>query len=98
VLDALADDINTPLALSRLSALSDPISLRTSARLLGLLGSGQSEWFQGAGNERIDALILARADAKKQRNFAQADRIRSELAQEGILLEDGPAGTTWRRA
>jgi cysteinyl-tRNA synthetase len=98
VLDALADDINTPLALSRLSAISDPISLRTSARLLGLLGSGQSEWFQGAGNERIDALILARADAKKQRNFAQADRIRSELAQEGILLEDGPAGTTWRRA
>jgi cysteinyl-tRNA synthetase len=98
VVDALADDLNTPLALSRLSAISDPTSLRASASLLGLLGSGQAEWFQGAGDERIDALILARADAKKQRDFAEADRIRAELAGEGILLEDGPAGTTWRRA
>jgi cysteinyl-tRNA synthetase len=98
VAEALADDLNTPLALSRLSAISDPASLRASAELLGLLGSSQSDWFQGEGDARIDDLIAARAAAKKERNFAEADRIRAELADEGVLLEDGPTGTTWRRA
>jgi cysteinyl-tRNA synthetase len=99
VVDALADDLNTPLALARLSAISDPASLRASAALLGLLGVGSSEWFQGSeADDRIEGLILARTAAKKERNFAEADRIRAELAGEGILLEDGPAGTTWRRA
>ena len=98
VLDALTDDLNTPLALSRLSAIEDPVVLRASAGLLGLLGSSSSAWFQGEGDARIDALIEARAAAKKSRDFAEADRIRQELAEEGILLEDGPAGTTWRRA
>jgi cysteinyl-tRNA synthetase len=98
VIDALADDLNTPLALSRLSAISDPASLRASAELLGLLGSTRSNWFQGEGDSRIDDLVAARAAAKKDRNFAEADRIRAELADEGILLEDSPTGTTWRRA
>jgi cysteinyl-tRNA synthetase len=98
VIDALADDLNTPLALSRVSAISDPASLRASAVLLGLLGSTRSNWFQGEGDSRIDDLVAARAAAKKDRNFAEADRIRAELADEGILLEDSPTGTTWRRA
>ncbi len=99
VIDALADDLNTPLALSRLAAIDDPQSLRASAALLGLLSSSQAEWFQGGGgDDRIDALIVARAEAKKARDFAEADRIRAELAAEGVLLEDGPSGTTWRRA
>jgi cysteinyl-tRNA synthetase len=84
VAEALADDLNTPLALSRLSAISDPASLRASAELLGLLGSSQSDWFQGEGDARIDDLIAARAAAKKERNFAEADRIRAELADEGV--------------
>jgi cysteinyl-tRNA synthetase len=98
VVDALADDLNTPLALSRLAALDDPASLKASAQLLGLLMVSQDEWFRGEGDvSDIEARIEARAEAKKQRDFATADRIRDELKADGILLEDGPQGTTWRR-
>jgi cysteinyl-tRNA synthetase len=45
----------------------------------------------------IDALVAERTLARKERRFADADRIRDELAAEGVLLEDGPSGTTWRR-
>jgi len=48
--------------------------------------------------EGIDNLIVARLEAKKAKNFAEADRIRKELADAGIILEDSPQGTTWRRA
>jgi cysteinyl-tRNA synthetase len=98
VVEALADDLNTPLALSRLAAVREPAVLRASAALLGLLESAQSDWFQGEGDARIDALVVARTEAKQRKDFAEADRIRAELAAEGVLLEDGPAGTTWRRA
>ena len=58
----------------------------------------QDEWFRGEGDAgEIATRIEARADAKKRRDFAEADRIRDELKAEGILLEDGPSGTTWRR-
>jgi cysteinyl-tRNA synthetase len=98
VLAALADDLNTPLALSRLAAIDDPANLRASARLMGLLGQPVDQWFRGEGDERVEGLILARAEAKARRDFAEADRIRDELKSEGVLLEDGPQGTTWRRA
>jgi cysteinyl-tRNA synthetase len=98
VIEALADDLNTPLALSRLSAIKDGAALRASAALLGLLDDSGEAWFQGEGDSRVDALIAARAEAKKRRDFAEADRIRAELAEEGVVLEDGPDGTIWRRA
>ena len=98
VLEALADDLNTPLALSRLAALDDPAVIRASGMLLGLLTDTADHWFRGAGDSRIETLVDARSEAKARRDFAEADRIREELKAEGVLLEDGPQGTTWRRA
>ncbi len=49
-------------------------------------------------NQEISEMILLRTEAKKSKNFAEADRIRKELADQGIILEDSPQGTTWRRA
>ena len=98
VLEALSDDLNTPLALSRLSAIDDPRALKASAQLLGLLERTASDWFQGdADASEIEGRINQRTEAKKVRDFAAADRIRDELKAEGIILEDGPGGTTWRR-
>ena len=98
VLEALSDDLNTPLALSRLSAIDDPGALKASAQLLGLLERTASDWFQGdADASEIEGRINQRTEAKKVRDFAAADRIRDELKAEGIILEDGPGGTTWRR-
>ena len=97
VLEALEDDLNTPLALSRLAAIDDPAVIKASAQILGLLTVSQDQWFRGEGDSSgIEGRIAARADAKKRRDFAEADRIRDELKAEGILLEDGPSGTTWR--
>jgi len=72
--------------------------LKGSAALIGLLQDSADEWFQGGGDSgNIESRIAERTEAKKNRDFATADRIRDELKAEGILLEDSASGTTWRR-
>ncbi len=69
--------------------------------LLGLLQSTPEEWEKGDDGDdaaRIDALVQARLDARAAKNWAEADRIRDELAAEGIEIMDNAGGSTWRRA
>jgi len=79
-------------------------ALQNAGYLVGLLQADPESWFAGAGvtphidAEEIEALIAARAAARKGRDFKEADRIRDELAGRGILIEDGPQGTLWRVA
>ena len=72
-------------------------SLRAAGSLLGLLEHDPHVWFQGDGDEAIDALIEERNAARTDKDFARADEIRDELDAQGIVLEDGAGGTTWRR-
>lgn len=78
--------------------------LLLSGDLIGLLGQDPETWLRGddksAGglsDSDIDALIEQRKQARANKDFATSDRVRDELAQQGILLEDGATGTTWRR-
>jgi len=98
VLFDLANEVNR----KRSTALAR--QLRALGGLLGLLAR-ESEVFLRAGvgpgggisDAQIAALIAARDEARRAKDFRRADEIRDELLQKGIGLEDGPQGTTWRR-
>jgi cysteinyl-tRNA synthetase len=109
VMEALCDDMNTPLALSAMHALADRAlagdfeaarGLRASGQVLGLLQQDAQSWFRGGADDVgvIEAAIAERLAARKARDFARADAIRAEWLARGIVFEDGPKGTTWRRS
>ncbi len=106
VLEALKDDLNTPLAMAELSALlkseNSPAlkgALLAAGNLLGILQHNPQEWlgFGGGETSDYDALLAERAQAKAAKNWARADEIRDELAAQGIEILDTPEGAKWRK-
>jgi cysteinyl-tRNA synthetase len=108
---AMDDDFNTPGAVAVLFELAAEVNrsgstataalLRGLGRCLGLLQQPPAQYLQsGAGIDEAEilALIEARAAAKAARNFAEADRIRAELAAQGVELKDSAQGTNWVRS
>ncbi|HUU72814.1 MAG TPA: cysteine--tRNA ligase [Burkholderiales bacterium] len=110
--EAMDDDFNTPEALSVLFELANEVNrsrsvgharlLRGLAAVVGLLGRDPGAFLQsgddaGVSADEIEKNIEARNAARKGRDFGEADRIRDALLAQGVTLEDGPGGTTWRR-
>jgi cysteinyl-tRNA synthetase len=111
---AMDEDFNTPVALAVLFDLAGELNrtrspavaalLRGLAGTLGILQQEPRAYLQGdsapggVDTSTIDAAIAARQAAKAAKNFAEADRIRKELAAQGIELKDTPQGTTWVKA
>ena len=108
---AMDEDFGTPEAIAVLFELAGEVNRTKSAETAGLLKAlaaslgilqGDPRAFLQAGSTLDDATIQARIDAraaaKAAKNFAEADRIRQELLEQGIVLKDSPTGTTWAAA
>ncbi|MSQ64281.1 MAG: cysteine--tRNA ligase [Betaproteobacteria bacterium] len=109
---AMDDDFNTAEAVAELFNLANEIGrgqkalaaqLKALGGILGLLQRDPQAFLQaGSGgafsDKDIQDWIEARLAARKQKNYAEADRLRKELETAGVILEDGAKGTTWRRA
>jgi cysteinyl-tRNA synthetase len=108
VLEALADDLNTPLMIAALHGLrggeSERGALAASLRLLGFLSESAAQWevrkqeVRGVDADRVNALISERTAARARKDFKESDRIRDELAAMGVAIKDSKDGTTWEVA
>jgi cysteinyl-tRNA synthetase len=85
--------------------LRDASELKAGASALGLLQQDPEAWFrwtpaaavEGPSDTEIEVAIAARQAARKAKDFKESDRIRDELKAKGVILEDGPKGTSWKR-
>lgn len=111
VMDALNDDLNTPKAFAEIFGLLKDDSLSDETlkgyllgvrEVLGFLQQSPADWFAARRVETdmdesvIEDLIKKRIEAKANKDYATADKIRQDLADQGIVLEDSPQGTTWK--
>lgn len=117
VLDALADDLNTPKALAELSMLARKANkavtgeerarakgeLLGAGLLMGILDKPPQDWLSRGGAEageddtaEIETLVQARFAARQSRDWAEADRLRAELAAKGVEVTDTKEGSSWR--
>jgi cysteinyl-tRNA synthetase len=111
--DALCDDLNTPKAIAALHELraeaakgAKPAAacLKASAQILGFLQEPAADWRKwrpaslALDERKVEAFIAQRNAARKARDFAEADRIRDQLAAMGVVLKDSKDGTTWEIA
>jgi cysteinyl-tRNA synthetase len=103
IVDALADDLNTPKMLAELHALDGRGAydeLGANLRALGFLLEGAEAWKArkraslGVDPAQVEALIAARKEARTSKNWAESDRIRDELAALGVVVKDNKDGTT----
>jgi cysteinyl-tRNA synthetase len=106
-IEAIGDDLNSPLAISRIHSLAvEPWKLFGCLDLLGLIddeivASRRGIFQRRITNEQeatVEKLVAARDTARKAKNFAESDRIRDELAAMGVVLKDSKDGTTWEIA
>ncbi len=103
VLFELAHEVNRLQATEPDAAASYATQLVRFGGMLGLLQRDPEGFLRGSSSgdgpsdDEIESLIAQRIEARKNKDFAESDRIRDELKAQGIVLEDGPAGTTWRR-
>ncbi|HSI44388.1 MAG TPA: cysteine--tRNA ligase [Methylotenera sp.] len=107
---AMDDDFSTSEAMAVLFDLANEVNKTKSAEtaallkgladVVGLLQREPEAYLHGETDSvlDVDALIIQRNEAKKAKNFSVADQIRKDLAEAGIVLEDTPQGTIWRRA
>jgi cysteinyl-tRNA synthetase len=101
-LHELAGNLNKAKSIDEKIALKS--ALLAAGDVLGILQQSVESWFRwtpAAGpalsDDEIDDLVSRRLKARQERDFAEADRLRKELTDKGVLLEDGPGGTQWRR-
>ncbi|MGE0046083.1 MAG: cysteine--tRNA ligase [Hyphomonadaceae bacterium] len=96
---ALASEANTASHPARKAKAK--AELLAAGKIFGILGADPAAWFRAGGegdDSEIDALVAERFSARKNKNWAEADRLRDVLAGMGVTIMDGPEGSTWRRS
>ncbi len=102
IIEALTDDLNAPLMLSRMHELHTDDAIDQALLMIGIDVRSYAGWLRARdmsiGSANIESLIAARLEARKRKDFKESDRIRDELTAMGVVLKDSKDGTTWEVA